>query len=47
MSVAPLLARRSRSGLELRVSVDFERAHNFYTGFAHSIADGGLFIAQD
>ena len=47
MSVAPLLARRGRSGLELRVSVDLDSAHNFYTGFTHSISDGGLFMTRN
>ena len=47
-AVQPQLSPRERrrsARLRIDVKVDFESAHNFYTGFAHNVGDGGLFIA--
>jgi uncharacterized protein (TIGR02266 family) len=37
--------RRAHARVALSVSVDFETDHNFYTGVAGDISEGGIFIA--
>ena len=37
--------QRQHSRARLRVQVDFESDHNFFTGFSSDISEGGLFVA--
>lgn len=47
MSVPPERAenRRQHARFPLELEVTFESEHNFFTGFAENISEGGLFIA--
>jgi len=36
---------RTHSRAKLKVQVDFESDHNFFTGFSSDISEGGLFVA--
>jgi uncharacterized protein (TIGR02266 family) len=37
--------RRAHPRFPLRINVDFNSEHNFYTGFTEDISEGGLFIS--
>jgi uncharacterized protein (TIGR02266 family) len=45
VQVATGVNQRTHARARLKVQVDFESDHNFFTGFSSDISEGGLFVA--
>jgi uncharacterized protein (TIGR02266 family) len=42
---ASVAERRTHPRFPIRINVDFNSEHNFYTGFTEDISEGGLFVS--
>src|SRR5688500_4056338 len=42
---ASVVRRRSRSQVEIELTVDLESEHNLWCGLSNDVADGGVFVA--